>query len=178
MAPLQCAHACDSHTSASAFYEPPMRIDVAVPGIRKERGKLPAPATLRTPWLAVPLAAGPPICELVGPTLREPVTGGEVGAAIESAHPVSAKTGKSAPIRSPVSRSTGSRLYPVLGRSVLLRPSRMRGVELPVTLFDAAGSLVPRKRSADMVWAGALACSGNFLLRLAGCQSKNPIAEV
>jgi len=105
-----------------------MRIDVSVPGIRKERGKLPAPAILRTLGLTVPLVTGPPICgALVGPALREPVTGGEVGASIASAHPVSAKTGKNTPIRSP-SRSTGGRLHPVSGRSVLLRPSRMRGI--------------------------------------------------
>jgi hypothetical protein len=46
-----------------------------------------------------------------------------------------------------------------------------------VALLDAAGPLVPRKRSADMVWAGALACRGDFLLGLADCQSKNPIVE-
>jgi len=39
-----------------------MRIDVSVPGIRKERGKLPAPATLPMRRLTVPLASGPPIC--------------------------------------------------------------------------------------------------------------------
>ena len=72
-----------------------MRIDVSVPGIRKERGKLPAPATLPTLRLTVPLATGPPICgALVGPALCEPVTGGAVGASIASAHLVSAKTGK------------------------------------------------------------------------------------
>jgi hypothetical protein len=101
-----------------------MRIDVSVPGIRKERGKLPAPATLPTLRLTVPLATGPPICgALVGPAL----SGGAVGKSIASAHPVSAKTGKNTPIRSP-SRSTGGRLHPVSGRSVLLRPSRMRGI--------------------------------------------------
>jgi len=52
----------------------------------------------------------------------------EVGASIASAHPVSAKTGRSTPIRSPVRRFTGSRLHPVSRRSVLLRPSRMRGI--------------------------------------------------
>ena len=58
-----------------------MRIDVSVPGIRKERGKLPAPATLPSLRLAVPLTAGPRICSvLVGPALCEPVTGAEVGA--------------------------------------------------------------------------------------------------
>ena len=77
-----------------------MRIDVSVPGIRKERGKLPAPATLPTPRLAVPLAAGPPICgELVGPVLGQPVIGTEVGASIATVHPVSAETAKSTPNR-------------------------------------------------------------------------------
>jgi hypothetical protein len=53
-----------------------MRIDVSVPGIRKERGKLPAPATLPTLRLTVPLATGPPIYgALVGPALCEPVNG-------------------------------------------------------------------------------------------------------
>jgi hypothetical protein len=78
-----------------------MRIEVSVPGIRKERGKLPAPEGLPALRLSVPLAAGPPICRaLVGPALYELVTGAEVGASIASAHPVSAKTGKSANIRS------------------------------------------------------------------------------
>ena len=106
-----------------------MRIDVSVPGIRKERGKLPAPAIFPTLRLAVPLAAGPPICgEPLGPALCEPVTEGEVGASIASAHPARAKTGKSTPIRSPVSRFTGSRPHPVSDSGVLLRPSRMRGI--------------------------------------------------
>jgi hypothetical protein len=30
---------------------------------------------------------------------------------------------------------------------------------------------------ADMIWASALACSGDFLLRLAACQGKDLIAE-
>ena len=72
-----------------------MRIDVSVPGIRKERGKLPAPATLPMLRLTVPLASGPPICgELVGPALCEPVTGAEIGASIASAHPVSSQNGE------------------------------------------------------------------------------------
>jgi hypothetical protein len=51
-----------------------MRIEVTVPGIRKERGKLPAPTTLGAVRLGLPLAAGPPICaELAGPALCEPV---------------------------------------------------------------------------------------------------------
>ena len=52
-----------------------MRIEVSVPGIRKERGKLLAPTTLGALRLGLPLAAGPLICaELAGPALREPVT--------------------------------------------------------------------------------------------------------
>ncbi len=60
----------------------------------------------------------------------------------------------------------------------LLRPRRPYGVELFVALFDAASPLVPGNRGADMVRASALACSSDFLLRLAGCQSKNPIAQI
>jgi len=63
-------------------------------------------------------------------------------------------------------------------RRTLLRPRRLRGVELPVTLFDAASPLVPGNRGTDMVQASALACSGDFLLRLAGCQSEDLIAQV
>jgi hypothetical protein len=37
---------------------------------------------------------------------------------------------------------------------------------------------VPGKRGADMVGASALACSGDFLLRLAGCQRKDLVADV
>jgi hypothetical protein len=50
-----------------------MRIEVSVPGIRKARGKLPAPTTLAAPRLGLSLPAGPLICaELAGPALREP----------------------------------------------------------------------------------------------------------
>jgi len=59
----------------------------------------------------------------------------------------------------------------------LLRPGRLCGIELAIALFDTASPLVPGNRSADMVRASAFACSGNFLLCLAGCQSKNPIVE-
>jgi hypothetical protein len=52
------------------------------------------------------------------------------------------------------------------------------GVEFPIALFDAARPLVPGKRGADMVGASALACSGDFLLRLAGCQRKDLVVEV
>jgi hypothetical protein len=54
---------------------------------------------------------------------------------------------------------------------------RLRGVEFPVALFDAADTLVPGNGGADMIWASALACSGDFLLRLTDCQGKDLIAE-
>ena len=54
---------------------------------------------------------------------------------------------------------------------------RLRGVDFPVALFDAAGALVPGNGGADMIWASALACSGDFLLRLTACQGKDLIAE-
>ena len=66
---------------------------------------------------------------------------------------------------------------PLSDRGALLRLRRLRGVELPVALFDAASPLVPGNGGADMVRASALACSGDFLLRLAGCQGKDLIAE-
>jgi hypothetical protein len=73
-----------------------MRIEVSVPGIRKERGKLPAPTTLAAPRLGLPLAAGPPICvELAGPALCAPVTGAEVVVLVATEHPVNAETIKS-----------------------------------------------------------------------------------
>jgi hypothetical protein len=50
-------------------------------------------------------------------------------------------------------------------------------VEPPVALFDAASALVPGNRRADMVRPSALACSGDFLLRLAGCQGKDLVVE-
>jgi hypothetical protein len=59
----------------------------------------------------------------------------------------------------------------------LLRPAPLCGIELPIALFDAASPLVSGNRGADMVRASALACSGDFLLRLAGCQGKNLIVE-
>jgi hypothetical protein len=53
----------------------------------------------------------------------------------------------------------------------LLGRRRLRGVELAVAFFDAAGSLMPGKDDADVVWAGAFACSSDFLL----CNSLNLI---
>jgi hypothetical protein len=44
-------------------------------------------------------------------------------------------------------------------------------------LFYAAGPLVPGNGGADMVRANSLACGGNFLLRFAGCQGKDPVIE-
>jgi hypothetical protein len=63
-------------------------------------------------------------------------------------------------------------------RGGLLRHRHPYGVELCVALFDAASPLVPGNGGTDMIRASALACSGDFLLRLAGCQSKNPIAQI
>ena len=156
-----------------------MRIDVSVPGIRKERGKLPAPTILGALTL-LPPAAGPPICgELGGPPLCEPVTGPEVGPPVATAHPVSANTTQSTAIcrhqratncsQSPSSAVRPQRVAP---------PRRLRSVELAIALFDAASPLVPRNDDPDMVRASRLACRRDFLLRLAGCQRQNPIAEV
>jgi hypothetical protein len=73
-----------------------MRIEVSVAGIKKERGKLPAPTTLGALRLGLPLATGPPICaELAGPALCEPVTGAKVGVSVATEHPVNTETIKS-----------------------------------------------------------------------------------
>ena len=65
----------------------------------------------------------------------------------------------------------------MLDSRALLYPGRLRGVELPVALFDAACPLVPSDDDADMVRASALARSGDLLLGLAGCQGKHLITE-
>ena len=62
-------------------------------------------------------------------------------------------------------------------RGVLLCPGRLCGVEFPGALFDAASPFVSGKDDADVVWASAFACSGDFLLRFAGCQGKDPIPQ-
>jgi hypothetical protein len=62
-------------------------------------------------------------------------------------------------------------------RGALRRLLRLRGVELPVAFFDAASPLVAGNGGTDMVRASSLACSGDFLLRLAICQSKHLIAK-
>jgi|HubBroStandDraft_3_1064219.scaffolds.fasta_scaffold22148_3 hypothetical protein len=70
-----------------------MRIEVSVPGIKKERGKLPAPITRGPPRLVLPLAARPPICgELVEPASSGAVTGVEVCEPVAIPHPVNAET--------------------------------------------------------------------------------------
>ena len=74
----------------------------------------------------------------------------------------------------------GSSLTPLAGaqqKGALHRLRRLRGVELPVALFDAASPLVAGNGGTDMIRASSLACSGNFLLRLAICQSKHLIAK-
>jgi hypothetical protein len=69
------------------------------------------------------------------------------------------------------------RLHVVSDRGVSLYSRRVRGVELPVALFDSASALVSGNGDADMVRTNALACGGDFLLRLAVCQSEDLIAE-
>ena len=59
----------------------------------------------------------------------------------------------------------------------LLRSRRLHGVELPVAHLDAASPLLPGNRRADMVRASPSARDCNFLLRFAGCQGKDLIAQ-
>ena len=40
--------------------------------------------------------------------------------------------------------------YPASDRDALLRPARLRGIELPLALFDAASPLVSGNRGADI----------------------------
>src|SRR5262245_16785871 len=74
-------------------------------------------------------------------------------------------------------RSIRTTLLLELGRGVLFRSRRVRGVELPITLLDPASSFVPGNGDAGMVRANPGACGGDFLLRLARCQGKDLIAE-
>jgi hypothetical protein len=69
-----------------------MRIEVSVPGIKKERGKLPAPITRGPLRLVLPLSAGPPIC---GDLVEPAVTGAEICKPDAIPHPVNAETTKS-----------------------------------------------------------------------------------
>jgi len=66
---------------------------------------------------------------------------------------------------------------PVSDPGALHGPRRLHRVELSVALFNAASPLVPREGHANMVWAGAFACGGDLLLRLAVCQGKDLIVE-
>src|SRR5215469_5968485 len=62
-------------------------------------------------------------------------------------------------------------------RRALFHARRLRAVELPVALFDAARPLVSSDGDADMVRASSLASGGDFLLRLAGCQGEDLIPQ-
>src|SRR5436190_4799191 len=92
-----------------------MRIEVSVPGIRKDRGKLPAPTTLEPLPLASLLAgAGVPVWgAMVGPP-SEPVTGSEVRGPGGPGwvHPVSSANAPASLIRAAV--------LPLLGICALL----------------------------------------------------------
>jgi hypothetical protein len=68
-------------------------------------------------------------------------------------------------------------LHPVSDRGALLRLCRLCGVQFPVALFDATRPFVPGNDDTDVVWTSPLACGRYFLLRLAGCQGKDLIAE-
>jgi hypothetical protein len=79
---------------------------------------------------------------------------------------------------SPISEPLAAEAFcPRSDRGVLLCPGRVCGVEFPVALFDAASPFVSGKDDADVVWASAFACSGDFLLRFAGCQGKDLIPQ-
>ena len=60
---------------------------------------------------------------------------------------------------------------------MLLTSCRVCRIKLAGALLDAACPLMSGNGDADMVWTNALACSGDFLLRLAVGQSKDPITE-
>ena len=72
-------------------------------------------------------------------------------------------------------RRPGRLFIPLSHRGALHR--LLPGVELPVALFDAASPLVAGNGGADMVRASSFACRGDFLLRLAICQSKHLVAK-
>src|SRR5438270_10941176 len=71
----------------------------------------------------------------------------------------------------------GTRFVPLSHCGVLHHLRRLRVVEFPVALFDAASPLVAGDGGADMVRASSLACSGDFLLRLAICESEHLVAK-
>ena len=74
-------------------------------------------------------------------------------------------------------RLADARFIPGSDGGALLGPGRLCGVEFPVALFDAASPFVSGKNDADVVCASAFACSGDFLLRFAGCQGKDLIPQ-
>jgi hypothetical protein len=71
-----------------------MRIEVSVLGIRKDRGKLPAPTTLGPLTLASSPAAGPILDRPLDAALEALVIGAEIREPLATAHPVSAKATK------------------------------------------------------------------------------------
>src|SRR5258706_13462312 len=74
-------------------------------------------------------------------------------------------------------RRPGRLFIPLSHCGALHRHRRLRRVELPVALFDAASPLVAGNGGSDMVRASSLACSGDFPLRLALFQSKHLITQ-
>ena len=73
-----------------------MRIEVSVPGIRSDRGKLPAPTALEPLTLAGSGAAEPPIRgRLIDSMVPDLMIGAEVCEPGATAHPVSPKTTRS-----------------------------------------------------------------------------------
>ena len=81
------------------------------------------------------------------------------------------------PIRRLTRLPRDTRFIPLSHHGALHRVRRLGGVQLPVALFDAASPLVAGNGGADMVRASSLACSGDFLLRLAICQSEHLVAK-
>ena len=81
------------------------------------------------------------------------------------------------PVLQTSSESGRRSFHSAITPGALHRLRRLTGVELPVALFDAASPLVAGNGGADMVRASSLACSGDFRLRPAICQSKHLIAK-
>ena len=118
---------------------------------------------------------GTPIVEREHLSLCAPVTGTEV---VATEHPVNTETIKAKPSASASEPAvTDVCLHPVSDRGALLRLCRLCGVQFPVALFDTARPFVPGNDDTDVVWTSPLACGRYFLLRLAGCQGKDLIAE-
>src|SRR5690349_2254881 len=118
------------------------------------------------------MVPSPPVCPPSPSRDANPVFAERTGRPIDTA-PEKRNTSIGLPSESADALSS----IPASDCDALLRPGRLCRIELPVALFDTTGALVPGNRGADMVWASALACSGDFLLRLAGCQGENLIVE-